>query len=129
MATYDESVEHYKNLGYEQASSDPLKFNGGRTDWDKDGKRPIVYLHPRLHDEKVFPLDYQLWALLEEAIHCFQLKKLTPGADYSRDRLGYEADAKGRIIKIAHFIGFDQEIINFIKSEKNYAIIQSLWQG
>lgn len=114
VASEEENFEFYAREFHVSGYSSPEVFRqlpGGAVALDKNQQNRI-YLNPFLHLSNP---DYQLVAVLEEAIHYYQIKHNKHGRDET-GKANMEVAAKEKIIKIADFLGLSNQSKEFVKS-------------
>ena len=121
LATSEESLAHFQrmlglpgSLGYSSPEAF-LRLPGGGTFFDKESGEIKVYLNPQL---AMFKPDYQLMTVLEEAIHWSQLHQSDKETLTWQD----EIESKGRLLRIADYLGFDDNRKGFLEQSRDYAI-------
>lgn len=118
LASDKESIGFYQREFALTGYSAPEKFlecPGGATFFDEETQQVKVYLNPWLH---LFKPDYQLMVVLEEAIHWSQLKH----AGRKMVILTDEMETKNKLLRIADFLGFNKQRVEFIKQARDQKV-------
>jgi hypothetical protein len=85
--------------------------------------QPIIYFHPLLRRKDIpqplqYPSDYQLYAVLEEIDHLYQMQEKIKRGEKLEITWEDEIKAKGTLLLLADFLGFDDKRKEWIKRER-----------
>lgn len=124
LATNRESIDHFQrefglagSSGYNPPEAF-LRLPGGGTFFDEESGGIKVYINPEL---EMFEPDYQLMTVLEEAIHWSQLHQSGRRTMTWQD----EIEAKKKLLRIADYLGFDDDRKEFLERSRDYVIARS----